>query len=71
MFHLYKITQTDTMIARIYCLSRIQKVGAALRSVISCTGFLTYFLSQQTDFILNSLVSKPASNINNNFALKK
>ena len=71
MFHPYKFTQTDAMIARIYGLPKIHKVGAPLRPVVSCIGFPTYFLSQQIDFILNSSISKPASHIKNSFELKE
>lgn len=59
------------MIAWIYGLPKIPKVGAPLRPVVSCIGSPTYFLLQQIDFIIKSSISNPASHIKYSLALKE
>ena len=69
-YHPYKFSQTDTMLSRIYGLSKSHKPGFPLRPVISSINSLTYFISQQYSIMLSNTISKPKSHIKNSFELK-
>ena len=68
-YHKNNLTQTDTMLPRMYGLPKIHKNNIPMRPIVSCIGSPTYKLSKVIESILNNSLTKPKSYIKNSLNL--
>lgn len=66
----FTISQTDTVLAKIYGLPKIHKVDIPLRPIVSCIGTPFEFLSKFISQILKNSLPTPRSRIKNSVDLK-
>ena len=70
-FHKNSLTQSDTMLANCYGLTKIHKNDVPLRPIISLINSPTYTLAKILYQELKNSITKPLSHINNSFGLKE
>lgn len=66
-----QLTQTDTVLARMYGLPKIHKIGNPLRPIISLRGSPTHFIAKVLYEELKPCIPPISSHIDNSFVLKE